>query len=166
MDNRGMLGMLGNLIGIIIIVGIAFMSLGVINETMNYIEEDCINVTVNTSNHDLCFIFHETVLIKILWDFFPYFLIIFTFLIVWNIVKSSFRGTSFRGISWERESDDKDDDEKEQYLKETKTKLKKELNRESSQDNQPKNKGVQWGSGVELGKGMDSYENKLKGGDK
>ena len=67
------------------------------------------------------------------------------------------------------ESDRDDEEEKEKYLKETKTKLKEELIRKKSSNNidakPEENKGVQWGSGIEMGGGMDDYENKLKGGD-
>jgi len=64
-------------------------------------------------------------------------------------------------------SSNNNDNKKEKHLKKMKSKLKKDLNSyNDSRQTIPTNKGVEWGTGVESGKGMDDYETKLKGGDK
>ena len=166
MNNRGVLG---NLISLMILIGVGIMIFGYLNEMMDSVEEGCLNGTLNDS--DFCYIFQgeEEESLKTLWDLIPYFFIATMLLIGggvgWNILKSIFRSFDFNVTSFDEEEDEEDEDEKEKYLKETEDKLRKELTRNKLSSDmklkpinpkpKPKeNKGIDWGEG------MDHYAKK------
>jgi len=131
-------GMLGQIIGIVVIIGFVLFF-------------EIIDITNNITLLPLIF------LAGILFVLVP---------MTWRIFKGIFYGIKefFEDLkSFETKSYDKHN-KKKKSLKERKTKYNKELIRKSSNvDNvgiKPKeDEGVQWGSGVDSGEGMKTYEN-------
>ena len=164
-------GMIGQVIGAIIIITITAALFFNVTEVIDNTKLQCMNGSVN-DRYNCDWMNDENT--RTLMDLIPFIFILGTLIIVVPVILRMFRGI-FGGIgeffeSFETTSSN-DDDEKEKHLKRMKSKLKNELNRKPFESNQkpkttPKTKGVQWGSGVEQGEGMDFFEDKQKGGDK
>jgi len=155
--------MLGNIIGLFIIGILLFVSFSFMSNGLDQMAAGCQGPNITTTG---CELISDGSPFQLL---FTNKLILFIMIAIpiWIIFGKSLlrmlRGI-FYNIGELFESYPKDDDnKKKKYLKEAKSKLKKELNRKSSENIDTKseeNKGVQWGSGVDLGEGINTYENK------
>lgn len=160
-------GYLGQFIGFTFIIGLLVFTFMIINNGLDEMVAGCQGLNVTTTG---CELISDGSPFQLL---FTNKIILFIIIIIpfWIIVgRKIFRGILY-GIEefFESfESSNNNNYEKEKHLKKMKSKLKKELNRNITNTTKTKtetiDKGVQWGSGVELGKGMDRYETKLKGG--
>jgi len=156
--------MLGNIIGFMFIVGLLVFTFVIINDGLDEMMAGCTGTNITTTGCELIsdgspfkFILTNKLILFMM-------IVVPLWIMFGRSILRMFRGFLYDiGELFESYPSKDNDNEKKKYLKEAKSKLKKELNRKSSENIDTKseeNKGVQWGSGVDLGEGINTYGNK------